>query len=106
MTVGEKLEFEKAPKEVVERLARLEEHRQYVATETDIARLEGRIDNSVEELKGFFQTSITELRGEIKASQSQGEVKTLKLFLGLCVVLVGIISPLISGLVLHALTSP
>ena len=76
-----------------ERLAGLERERQYLARKDELSQLKGHIDKS-----------IAELRGEIKTGQAQSETKTLRLFLGLCVFLVGVVSPIISGLVLNAIS--
>ena len=91
--MDKKLEYEKAPKEIVERLAILEEHRQHVATDKDMMRLEGKIDTSVEMLKGFIQDAV-----------SQSEIRTLKQFVRSWTTGAALVIPLLTGLIVVFLT--
>ncbi len=83
------LEYEKAPKEIIERLAILEEHRQHVATDKDMMRLEGKIDTSVEMLKGFIQDAV-----------SQSEIRTLKQFVRSWTTGAAIVIPVLTGIII------
>ena len=87
--MNNKLEYEKA---TLERLAILEEHSQHVATESDIARLEGKIDTSVEMLKGFIQEAV-----------SQSEIRTLKQFVRSWTTGAAIVIPVLTGIVIALL---
>ncbi len=73
--MNKEVEYERATGETKERLAALEEHMQHAANQVDIARLEGKIETSVAELKGFIEKSV-----------SPSEIKTLKQFVNLWVV--------------------
>lgn len=68
-----------------ERLVSLETRAQYMATQEDIVRPEGKFDASVEMLKGFIQEAV-----------SQSEIKTLKRFIGFWVTVVSLLSGAIS----------
>ena len=83
------LEYEKAPKEIIERLAILEEHRQHVATDKDMMRIEGKIDTSVEMLKGFIQDAV-----------SQSEIRTLKQFVRSWTTGAAIVIPVLTGIII------
>ena len=83
------LEYEKAPKEIIERLAILEEHRQHVATDKDMMRLEGKIDTSVEMLKGFIQDAVF-----------QSEIGTLKQFVRSWTTGAAIVIPVLTGIII------
>ena len=83
------LEYEKAPKEIIERLAILKEHRQHVATDKDMMRLEGKIDTSVEMLKGFKQDAV-----------SQSEIRTLKQFVRSWTTGAAIVIPVLTGIII------
>ena len=83
------LEYEKAPKEIIERLAILKEHRQHVATDKDMMRLEGKIDTSVEMLKGFIQDAV-----------SQSEIRTLKQFVRSWTTGAAIVIPVLTGIII------
>ena len=70
------LEYEKAPKEIIERLARLEEHRQHVATDKDMMRLEGKIDTSIEMLSNLFWGSGQSMSGDFSDTEIADEHTT------------------------------
>lgn len=59
--------------EDVQRLARLEEHREQLATKEDIVYLKGEIKRSNEELRGYVKETVSEL----EISALKGFIKTL-----------------------------
>ena len=69
-----------------ERIASLETHRLYTATQQDITRLEGKIDTSVETMKMFINDAV-----------SQTEIKTLKRFVTFWITIAGIVVSLLTS---------
>lgn len=86
--------FERAPQEVAERLARLEEHRQHAATKEDIAELKGVIDLNNAELRRFIERTV-----------SKSEIVTLKGFLRNWTVGAGIFVPLVTAAIVVLLNA-
>ena len=72
---------------VFEQVAYLTGRSEYMATQEDIARLEGKIDTSVEMLKGFINDAV-----------SQSEIKTLKGFLRSWTIGAGILIPVLTAI--------
>lgn len=86
--------FERAPQEVAERLARLEEHRQHVATKEDITELKRVIDLNNAELRRFIERTV-----------SKSEIVTLKGFLRNWTVGAGIFVPLMTAVIVVLLNT-
>ena len=84
--------IEMPPHNIVERLARLEEHKQHVATKADIKELQGIID-----------TNFADQRGFIKDTVKDSKIDTLKGFLKLWTTIVSIAVPAATAMVVGAL---
>ena len=86
--------FEKAPEGIVERLARLEEHKQTVATKEDISDLKGLIGLNKLDLDKSFELAVT-----------SSENTTLKKVLKNWAIIAGLVFPLLTGLIVALLNA-
>ena len=86
--------FERAPQEVTDRLARLEEHRKNVATREDIAELKGQIDLNKSELRRVFEKAV-----------STSENSTLKNILKTWAIIAGLLLPILTGIIITLLNA-
>lgn len=95
--------FEWAPQEITERLARLEEHKQHVATKADMEELRGVINNNNAELRGVINENSAKLRGFIKETVSDSEIATLKGFLRNWTIIASLAVPTVTAIVVALL---
>lgn len=80
--------IEMPPHNIVERLARLEEHKQHVATKADIEKLKGIIDTNFADQRGFITDAIKD-----------SEISTLKQFLRNWAIIASLAVPAVTAIV-------
>lgn len=63
--------LERPPQAISERIARLEEHKEHVATKRDIAEVKGTILESNAELRRFIERAVSQSEANTLATENQ-----------------------------------